>query len=168
LNSLLPLAFQLLGDQDDEVSSNMVSFMSSYMMQLKAKQKTSMLSEQERQYIVTMLQIVRNKARYTEDFHFDPLTQDEYEAGFLEYRRELMILFKNSVRLLPDLVKEFTKSSLIHALSNQGAPFSETEIGLTLFYHIGEMFSEGTGEDDYFATLLGAIIEASTLTFLQY
>jgi hypothetical protein len=162
---LLPLAFKIFGDQDDEVSSNISTFMSSYLMQLKAKQKLSSISEQEKQHVVGMLQIIRNKGRYTEDFNFDPTKQDEYEAGFLEYRRELMILFKNSVRLLPDLVKEFTKSSLLHALTNQGSPFPDIEIGLTLFHQIGEMFNEevqqGIGDKTYFEQLLAAVIEAS-------
>jgi exportin-T len=171
LNSLLPLGFKLFGDKDDEVSSNMVTFLSSFMMQLKAKQKFYLLTEQENQYVVNMIQIIRNKARYTDDFNFDPLSQDEYEAGFLEYRRELMVLFKNTVRLAPDMVKEFTKSSLLHALNNQAnIHFSEVEIGLTLFHQIGEIFTEEIQQQNtpneasgYFEQLLAAIIEASKL-----
>lgn len=172
LTSLLSLVLKLFGDADDEVSSTIIPFMNMYMMQLKAKQKSFALNEQENQFIVNMLNIIRNKARYRDDFNFDPLKQDEYEAGFLEYRRELFILFKNSVRLAPEMVKEFTKSTLLHALNNQNSHFSDIEIGLTLFYQIGEMFtdevqvSSGTNTT-YFEQLIAAIIEVSKLPSMK-
>lgn len=188
LLSILPLCFKLFGDQDDEVSSNMVTFMSAYLMQLKSKQKNLQLTEEHQrqinQQIIEMLQTIRKKAQYRYDFNFDPLKQDEYEAGFLEYRRELMILFKNTVRWAPELTKAFTKSSLLHALSpdnlqglkNPNAPFADLEIALTLFYQIGEIFTEEISTPSnpnqegstYFEQLLAAIIEASKLTFYTF
>ncbi len=47
----------------------------------------SVLTETELAEVGTMIRIVRQKARFTEDYIFDPEKQDEYEANFLEYRR---------------------------------------------------------------------------------
>ncbi|KAL0489189.1 exportin-T [Acrasis kona] len=168
MTNLIPLVFKLFGDEDDETSGNVITFINNYMMQLKLKQKAKIpTNDIEKQHVASMLQIIRTKCRYRDDYNFDPLQQDEYEVGFTEYRRELLLMYKNSARLVPDMVREFTKGALLHGVTNlQTVHFSEVEIGLALFYHIGEMFNEDKEiiNDVFFQQCLTAIIEANVST----
>jgi len=90
-----------------------------------------------------ILTTIQTKGRYTEDFRFEPNLQDDYEKGFLEYRRELFVIFKNIGTLNPGLVKQFIQALVRHTLSNiQSLSFGDIEIALTLLYVSAEIFPE--------------------------
>lgn len=49
--------------------------------------KKDSLTQVETQQLGTLLDIIKKKGRYTDDFQFDPSNQSDYEAMLLEYRR---------------------------------------------------------------------------------
>lgn len=111
-----------------------------------------------------LLQIIYVKAQYTNEYEFDPSKQDEYEADFLEYRRNLFTLFKSVTRMVKSISIEFLKSKMMNVLKNYSSlPFQEIEIALNLFYHIAEpLASEAlNGEDHFFTQSFCAILTNS-------
>jgi exportin-T len=139
LEKVLPVIFKLFSDQDDQVSSNVVGFISSYIQTLKKNPHS--------QQITMILDVIRRKARYTDDFNFDPMKQDEYESGFLEYRRELFTLFKNIAKISPLITKSYVQNALTNTFKIMNMThFAELEVDLSLFYNIGEPLS---GLHDY-------------------
>jgi exportin-T len=168
LQEFLPFIFKLFADQDDQVSSNVVDFMNNYIAQLNKKQKVMPLSDVEQAQIRTMFQVVRTKARYTEDFIFEPVKQDEYEVGFLQYRQELFVVLKNATRIAPQIAKEYVEFELLRTLNlfrsdGKSMKFWDLEIALTLFYELGENFSKEINDatdSAYFRNLLTEVINS--------
>ena len=90
-----------------------------------------------------MLSTIQKKAKFTEDFKFDPSQQDDYETGFLEYRKELFVLYKNIGIIAPDLMKQFIHALTSHTISNLNVlGFADAEICLTLLYITAEVFPD--------------------------
>lgn len=84
-----------------------------------------------------MLQIIRNKSKYALNFDFDK--KDEEEAEFLNYRKELGILFKGVTKLSPQLVANFIHSTIETVIKNfQNASFADVEISLYLLQLMGD------------------------------
>ncbi len=87
LDSLLPILVTLLGDENDEVSSNVLAFFDLYVSLFKVKE----IFDSRSQQLAALLEVIRTKCRYTEEFEFDISKQSEYEASILEYRRVLLL-----------------------------------------------------------------------------
>ncbi|KAL9646930.1 hypothetical protein ABK040_013789 [Willaertia magna] len=174
LQQLLPFIYSLFADKDDQVSSTISAFLNDYILTVKKHSNLFQTDNTMIQQFEVILNTIKNKGQFTEDFNFNPKDQDEYEAGFLEYRKELVVLFKNVGTIAPDMVKQFVKSYLTQVLSNiQGLKFSEIELALSLFYYTGEIFpneafkpvTKENNTQNYFGPLVALVISSNISSY---
>ncbi|KAG2385530.1 hypothetical protein C9374_003345 [Naegleria lovaniensis] len=141
LQDIFPFVLALFADADDQVSSSVIKFLNDFVSVIK-KSKTLQFETLQTQ-LHEMLTTIQKKAKFTEDFKFDPSQQDDYETGFLEYRRELFVLYKNIGIIAPDLMKHFIHALTNHTIGNLNVlGFADAEICLTLLYITAEVFPD--------------------------
>ena len=134
LEAKIPLCFRFLSHSDDDVSAAVMDFAREYIQLLKQKPLTN---ETERQRVQSLLFIIFEKTKYDESFYFD--RDGEEEAMFLEYRKQLRVLFDNVAVLDRDLVLNRVRDLVNSTLPRwQSTPFSEVEAALTFLYQLGE------------------------------
>jgi exportin-T len=167
LQQFLPFIFKVFGDNDDDVSSQVTEFITAHIHRLKKKLQTGALSDIEHKELEIILQLVTKKAKFNEDFIFEPLKQQEYERDFLLYRLDMFTIFKNVARVAPTISKQFVEFELTNVLNifrenSSRLVFWDYEVALTLFYHLGEAFpreaNDPTIDSGYFRKLLSDII----------
>ncbi|KAL5516022.1 hypothetical protein EMCRGX_G001278 [Ephydatia muelleri] len=137
IESKVPYMRRYLSDEDDGVSEAVIPFAVQYVGILKHYGR----SQENTERIRALLCVVINKLKYDESYNF--MNEGEEEALFVEYRKELKVLFDNIVQLDPKLAFDTVQSSLSHTLTNLSfEPFMNVEVALRSFYMMGEIITE--------------------------
>ncbi|XP_064399906.1 exportin-T-like [Halichondria panicea] len=133
----LPYLHRFLSDEDDGVSETVIEFAVQYIGVLKQR---SNLSDNDRLQLQSLLRAVVNKLKYDEDYNFD--SEGEEEIMFIDYRKQLKVLFDNIAQLDPYMVLQSTDAMLSSVLSNMTSePFMNIELVLRVFHMIGEVIA---------------------------
>eukprot|EP00960_Hanusia_phi_P061273 764794-Hanusia_phi.AAC.4 len=138
LQDLMPLALGCAMNENDDVSSASMEFVTIFVNSLK---KLDPLPEFHLEQLSGVLSVLLRKLRYSSDFDFqNPLESEEF---WLEYRKEILIIFKNISRIAPDLTVSFVQdcmNGLIAGTTNGSqSNWPEIEAVLTMLYELGEV-----------------------------
>ncbi|XP_065889699.1 exportin-T-like isoform X2 [Dysidea avara] len=127
-----------LNDEDDDVSLAVIPFSIGYVGVLKS---VDIMSKLQSDFLKQLLLISINKMKYDESYNF--VTEGEDEVMFMEYRKELKVLFDNIIQLHPDLVLETIQQLLVSTLSQLDTEsFMNIEVSLRYFYMMGEVLPD--------------------------
>lgn len=133
----LPYLFKFLDHDDDDVSQNVSGFGYSYLAVLK---QMSNISEQQKANLRGILHVIIKKMKYDESYNFEHEGEDE--VMFIEYRKEMKILFDNIAQLDPNLVLVSVHNILNSTFGKlDGAKFMDVEIAVRVLYMLGEAMS---------------------------
>lgn len=133
----LPYLFKFLDHDDDDVSQNVSGFGYSYLAVLK---QISNISEQQKANLRGILHVIIKKMKYDESYNFEHEGEDE--VMFIEYRKEMKILFDNIAQLDPNLVLVSVHNILNSTFGKlDGAKFMDVEIAIRVLYMLGEAMS---------------------------
>lgn len=131
----VPYLHRYLCDEDDGVSEAIIEFAVMYVSTLK---QCANLSDNDRVNLQALLAAVIQKLKYDASYNFDAEGDDE--AMFLQYRKQLKVLFDNIALLDPGLVLQTSQGLLTSVLSNwHSEPFMNVEVVLRVFYMLGEV-----------------------------
>ncbi|XP_072181720.1 exportin-T-like [Diadema setosum] len=134
IESKLPLMFMFLGHEDDDISLAVCEFAKDYVGILK---QIGTLNEGQMAYFQRLLLILLDKFRYDETYNFD--SQGEDEIMFLDYRRQLKVLFDNLAQLNQSLVLTSVHSIVMETLGQwRNKKFIDAELAVRLLYMLGE------------------------------
>ncbi|PFX29322.1 Exportin-T [Stylophora pistillata] len=129
--------FRFLSHDDDDVSQNVSGFGYAYLTVLK---QIANPNEQQKANLRAILHVIINKMKYDESYNFDHEGEDE--VMFMEYRKEMKILFDNIAQLDPDLVLVSVHNILNSTFGQlDGAKFMDVEIAVRVLYMVGEAMS---------------------------
>jgi exportin-T len=162
--------FKLFSDKDDQVSSNILPFLNYCISIIR---KIPQFLDDLPGYFKVILTIIKDKAQYRSDFNFDIEEQDEYEAGFIQYRKDLFVLYKNLGIVIPDMTKQFIENLIQYTLQNLNQlKFSEIEISLSLLYFTAEIFqgeaTKPNAETSFFSNLIYQVIKSEISKFPHF
>ncbi|KAK3739040.1 hypothetical protein QZH41_001126 [Actinostola sp. cb2023] len=119
--SLLYFGAQFLGDDDDDISHTVHGFAYAYLTLLKQG----------------ILYIVIKKMKYDDSYNF--AHEDEDEVMFMEFRKEMKVLFDNIAQLDHNLVLVTVNNVLNSTLGRlQELDFMDVEIAVRLVFMLGE------------------------------
>ncbi|XP_031566606.1 exportin-T-like isoform X2 [Actinia tenebrosa] len=134
IENKLPLLYRFLGDEDDDISHTINGFAYSYLLLLK---QASSLSAQQKQNLKGILYTVIKKMKYDESYNFS--REDEDEVMFMEFRKEMKVLFDNIAQQDANLVLVIVHNVLNSTLERlQEAKFMDVEIAVRLVFMLGE------------------------------
>eukprot|EP00039_Didymoeca_costata_P011075 m.152352 g.152352 ORF g.152352 m.152352 type:complete len:972 (-) comp15052_c0_seq1:171-3086(-) len=132
----LPLMFTLLGHEYDEVSESVMPFVQDYVQYLKQRGGVP-----EKDNLSELIKVLFAKMRFDDEYDFEN-EDDEEEAEFLEFRKNLRIIITNVAQLNQDLVLEeglqCVRRNLEPAaiVSGQLSPI-DIELGLSVVFEMG-------------------------------
>ncbi|CAG8540097.1 13108_t:CDS:10 [Ambispora gerdemannii] len=126
---LLPFLLKFLGDEYDETSSAVFSFLK------KQKKKNGELSNSQREFLASLLNVIVLKMRYDDETDWGGTDDDEVEAEFLEMRKAVD----------EPLFTTYIHSAVINTLDNyqirgNEVGWREFELALHLLYLYGESY----------------------------
>nr|XP_033813574.1 exportin-T isoform X3 [Geotrypetes seraphini] len=154
IEAKVPLMLQLLIHDDDDISSNIISFCYDYLHVLK---QLTLLSDQQKNHVEAVMLAVMKKLTYDEEYNFE--NEGEDEAMFVEYRKQLKLLLDRLAQVSPELLLASVRRVFNTTLQNwQAARFMEIEVALRLLYMLGEALPVSHGAHFY-----GDIAKASVL-----
>lgn len=134
IENKLPLLFMFLGHEDDDISLAVSEFARDYIGILK---QIGTLNETQIAQAQRLLLTLLDKFRYDETYNFD--AQGEDEIMFLDYRRQLKVLFDNLAQLNQDMVLSSVHSVVTETLGQwRNKKFTDVELAVRLLYMLGE------------------------------
>lgn len=143
LETKIPYMLRFLGDDDDDVSGAVSDFATEYISVLKTKGPP--LSPAQRNHVEGMLYTVVKKMKYDESYNFDQEGEDE--AMFMEYRKQMRVIFNNLAQVDCDLVLLTVHTIVAQTLPQwETADFRDVEMALTLLYGIAEAVPASHGQ----------------------
>eukprot|EP00040_Diaphanoeca_grandis_P019176 m.101032 g.101032 ORF g.101032 m.101032 type:complete len:964 (+) comp27298_c0_seq1:272-3163(+) len=137
LEGTLPLLCGVLANDYDDISQEVLPFAQNYIQYIKGKP----LSQDRRENITKLLQTVMQKMRYDDDFNHSDHNDDEID--FLDYRRNLQILFDNIKLLDQELFLSVTIAFVTNILGKLGVMnihYHDVELALHIAYLVGPLF----------------------------
>ncbi|XP_071784413.1 exportin-T-like [Asterias amurensis] len=141
VESKLPLMFDFLGHEDDDISLAVTGFAHDYIGVLKQIPK---ISPTQMSFMENMLYVVIRKFKYEDTYNFD--SQGEDEIMFIDYRRQMKILFDNLVQLNQTLVLQVVHNFITGTLNQwKSVKFTEAELAVRLLYMLGEAIPVNQG-----------------------
>eukprot|EP00118_Oscarella_pearsei_P000252 m.4515 g.4515 ORF g.4515 m.4515 type:complete len:847 (+) comp10890_c0_seq1:178-2718(+) len=134
IQSKLPYLYRFLGDEDDDVSQCVLGFANAYVALLKQNEG---IAQRSRTHISHILSLVIKKLRYDESYDFE--AEGEDEAMFMEYRKQLKLLFDSLVHLDSELCLLTIRNYVAEVFGNIGScPFEDVEVAIRLVYMLGD------------------------------
>ncbi|XP_032241987.2 exportin-T isoform X1 [Nematostella vectensis] len=134
IENKIQLLFRFLGDDDDDISHTVNGFAHSYFQLLK---QMSTISDQQKQTLEGLLYVIIKKMTYDDLYNFDQEGEDE--VMFMEYRKEMKVLFDNISQLDANLVLMTVHNVLSASLGRlEEAEFMEVEMAIRLVFMLGE------------------------------
>ncbi|XP_065673145.1 exportin-T isoform X2 [Hydra vulgaris] len=133
--NVLPM-LRFLGDDDDDVSEAVFEFCHGYLNLLKQLNGTSICANK---HIKDIILVVIKKLKFDEDFDFE--NEGDDEVDFLEYRKQMKVLFNYLAKLDGKLF-----ISSIYEITNctfknwRQLPFKDVEVAVYILYCLGEAF----------------------------
>ena len=156
LESKMPHALRLFNHSDDDISESVSDYCMHYISVLKVS--SQLRTRDQEAYIESMLHIVVRKSMFDESsFNFE--SEGEDEAMFLEYRKNIRLVFDAIAALHNDFVLDAVRKLVLNvcAASAGGSgsgrvattvadkPYAECENALYLLYLIGEAIPTAQG-----------------------
>ncbi|KAG9296389.1 hypothetical protein G9A89_014981 [Geosiphon pyriformis] len=142
---LLPFLLKFLGDEYDDTSSAVFSFVTGIQSILKKqKKKKGELDGSQREFLATLLNVVVIKMRYDDETEWGGIDEDgEEEAQFLEIRKSLKGFLDAAWKIDEPLFTTYVHSAVISTLNNyqirgNEIGWREFELALHLLYLYGE------------------------------
>ena len=121
----------MLASEDDGVSENILPFSISYMSLLKSHR--GLLTEDTYSNVAVLLMICFDKFKFDESHDF--ANEGENEVLFLEYRKELKVLFSSICILLPQLVLSELDKQLTHVIDRLSSlQYMDVEVLLYIMF----------------------------------
>ncbi|ODM97182.1 Exportin-T [Orchesella cincta] len=135
IETKIPLLLQILGHECDDVSATVLDFVRDYLHLVKSFRDLSEANLKD--FKASLLDVVIRKLRFDSSYDFNHEGEDE--ACFLEYRKQLKIIFDNLGLLDKNyLVSEVQKRLHYTSQTWNMLSFDEVEVSLLLFYYLGE------------------------------
>ncbi|XP_070558298.1 exportin-T-like isoform X2 [Ptychodera flava] len=133
-NNKVPLMLRFLGDEDDDISAAVIEFTHDYVTSLKQIPNGSQIYKSQLQSI--MYTIIK-KFEYDESYNFE--REGEDEVMFMEYRKQLKVVFDNIAQLDNQLVLATVHQVVMATLRQwESVKFTEVELAVRFLYNIGE------------------------------
>lgn len=167
LESKMPYVLQLLAHSDDDISESAYEYCIHYVSVLKL---TKIQTREQQHNVESMFTIVINKMKYDTSFNFE--NEGEEEAMFLEFRKNIRLLFNSIVELDNDFALATVKKYVMDIMVNwRVKSFTEVENALFIIFLIGEAipssggnhFQPQTHKSECLATLIQAMIENNVI-----
>ncbi|XP_066912669.1 exportin-T-like [Clytia hemisphaerica] len=132
---------RFLSDEDDDVSFGVFEFCHSYLGLLKQLNGCNPLQSQG-EHIKKILHVILNKMKYDHEYNFDRKGKsEESEAEFLEFRKEMKVLFGNLAKLNGGIVIVTSRELITAALNNwRNMSIHDIELAIYVLYCLGEAF----------------------------
>ncbi|ESO82555.1 hypothetical protein LOTGIDRAFT_197880 [Lottia gigantea] len=142
LENKVPFMLRFLGDEDDHVSGEVTGFAQDYIALLK---QVVPLSPRQRENVEGLLYTIISKMKYDDSYNFEEEGEDE--AMFLEYRKQLKVIFNNLALLDTDLLISNVLNVVTRTLPNwESVDFRDVEIAVCLMYMLGEAVPTSHGQ----------------------
>ncbi|KAK7102918.1 exportin-T-like [Littorina saxatilis] len=143
LEAKIPYMLRFLGNEDDDVSGAVADFATEYIALLKTKGPP--LSPTQRNHVEGMLYTVVKKMKYDECYNFEQEGEDE--AMFMDYRKQMRVIFNNLAQLDSDLILMTVHTIVTQTLAQwEAADFRDVEMALTLLYSVAEAVPASHGQ----------------------
>ncbi|XP_064605610.1 exportin-T-like isoform X2 [Liolophura sinensis] len=134
IENKVPLLLTFLGDEDDDVSSAVISFAQDYINVLK---QMNPISPTQRENMERLLCVLVKKMKYDESYNFEQEGEDE--AMFQEYRKQIKVLFNNLAQLDSGLILVTVHNINTRTLSHwKTSAVSDIEVAIYLLHLLGE------------------------------
>jgi exportin-T len=141
LETKFSYVLNILSHIDDDISESVNEYCTHYISILKVMK---IQSREQQSNIENMFHIVINKMKFDSSFNFE--NEGEEEAMFLEYRKNIRLLFDNITQLDNDFALSKVKTYVLDTTANwQVRPFADIENALYLLYLIGEAIPSSNG-----------------------
>jgi len=141
LESKLPFVLYLLNHTDDDISECVTEYCMHYISLLKVNK---IQNREQQANIESMFKIVINKTKYDTSFNFE--NEGEEEAMFLEFRKNIKLVFDSIAQLDNDFALATVKTYVLEITSNwQMKSFTDIENALYLLYLLGEAIPSSQG-----------------------
>jgi exportin-T len=166
LENCLSLICAVLGNEFDEISQQVLPFVREYLQFCKDSVKAGgpMLAGR-RQNVARILETVLAKLRYDNEFNHDSKNDDD-QIAFLEFRRDLEIVFYNIDQLDKPLFLEVTTgyaSTILAAIPTSQLHVNDVELALHIVWLVGS--SKQNAVSDRMTTLMGLVTNGSVAMF---
>lgn len=146
LNEVVPSVFYVIQNCEMDATFSVVQFFSVY---VNAMRNLSSLTERQLFQVGQILEFIRVQIR------FDPIYRNnldvldkigrEEEDKMMEFRKDLLVLFRSVGRVAPEETQNFIRNSLVNAIvSSADRNVEEVEAALSLFYSLGESMTDET------------------------
>lgn len=134
IESKVETMLEFLANEYDDVSAAVIEFAREYIHMIKSK---VLPSETQKAHAYNLLVVVINKMKYDVSYNFD--SEGEDEAAFVEYRKQLKVLYENLASFNRNMVLEFIEKLFISTTSQwQTLRFEDVEVAIYLLYISGE------------------------------
>lgn len=141
LESKLSYVLWLLSNEDDDVSESVSEYCQNYINIIK---NYPIRSDQQNGFVCEILKIIIEKSKYDDSYNFDHEGEDE--AEFLEYRKEIRLVFDSIASLDYDIVLNVVQAMIFDiSQSWQSKSFHDVENALHLLYMLGEALPPSQG-----------------------
>ncbi|XP_050413849.2 exportin-T isoform X2 [Patella vulgata] len=142
LEHKIPFMLRFLGDEDDDVSGAVTGFAQDYIALLK---QVVPLTPSQRENVEGLLYTIISKMKFDESYNFEQEGEDE--AMFLEYRKQLKVIFNNLALLDTDLLIGTVLNVVTRTLPVwESTDFRDVEIAVYLMYILGEAVPASHGQ----------------------
>eukprot|EP01133_Synstelium_polycarpum_P014604 gene14604-17268_t len=169
LEQMLELLLKFLNNEFNEVSMTVMSFSALYITKLK---NTKPLNEKQLKHITLLVQIVRNKMKYSKNFDFKHPDGEE-ELQFLEFRKDLSNQFRNIFRICPEMVGSFVHNLVTNIVQEPTAvDFTDLEVAIYLLFQMGEGLSATPEEtmkqfERFFGSMVVVLSTSMSLIYFE-
>ncbi|XP_057296563.1 exportin-T-like [Hydractinia symbiolongicarpus] len=137
VDAKIPHMLRFLGDEDDDISEAMTEFCHSYLGLLKQLNGSNLMDC--RKHVKNLLVVIVNKMKYDEEFNFE--NENDEEAEFIEFRKQIKVLLTNLAALDGDTVLLSIHEIVIHTLGAwQNFSFKDVEVAIYVLYCLAESF----------------------------
>jgi exportin-T len=161
LENKIHYVLQLLAHTDDDIAESVYEYCIHYIGILKI---VKIQTRDQQHHVESMFNIVINKMRYDTSYNFD--NEGEEETMFLEFRKNIRLLFNSITELDNDFVLSTVKKYVLDIMINwRVKSFTDVENALYIIYLIGEAIPSSQGNhfqaQTHKAECLGAMIQAT-------
>lgn len=141
LQNKIPYVLQVFNHTDDDISESVSEYCMHYISILKT---TKIQTREQQSHIESMFNIIISKTKYDSSFNFD--NEGEDEAMFLEYRKNIKLVFDSIAQLDNDFVLASIKKLVLEITANwPSKSYADIENALYLLYLIGEAIPSSQG-----------------------
>ncbi|XP_077981134.1 exportin-T-like [Glandiceps talaboti] len=133
-NSKLPLMLRFLGDEDDDISAAVTEYVHDYITTLKQIPNGSHIYKSQ---LESIIYIMIQKFEYDDSYNFE--REGEDEVMFMEYRKQLKVIFDNIAQLDNQLMLVTIHQVVMSTLRQwESIEFTKVELAVKLLYNLGE------------------------------